>query len=209
MRTLTMVTWIALGALGAVPLATGCGDGGNGSQNELEVFTTVTLTFTPVGGGATVVAAFKDADGDGGNVPIVDPINLVAGKQYTTIVTLLNELEVPAADISLEVQDEGDQHQLFFTGSAVKGPASDQPLAPLTHTYVDKDINGLPLGLVNNLATVAGAGELTITLRHLPPLNGNVAKLAELAATVKAAGINSIGGVTDVSVKFAVNVTPP
>lgn len=207
MRPLSAVSFIALGALTLCPLAVGCSDGG-GSQNEQEVFTTVSLTFTPVGGGAPVVAAFKDADGDGGNPPTVDPINLVAGKQYTTTVTFLNELEVPAADISLEVKDEGDQHQLFFTGTAVNGPASNQPAAALTHMYSDMDINGLPLGLVNNFATVAGTGALTVTLRHLPPLNGSAAKVAGLAETVKASGLSAIGGETDVSVNFTVTVAP-
>ncbi|MBP9085030.1 MAG: hypothetical protein KBG15_02885 [Kofleriaceae bacterium] len=204
----TNISMLALSALTLAPLWVGCGDSG-GSENELEVFTTVSLTFTPVGGGTSVVAAFKDADGDGGNPPTVDPINLVAGKQYTTTVKLLNELEVPAADISLEVQDEGDQHQLFFTGTAVNGPASNQPGAALTHTYSDVDSKGLPLGLTNNFATVVGAGTLNVTLRHLPPLNGEATKIAGLAEMVKVSGFAAIGGETDVSVNFTVTVTAP
>jgi hypothetical protein len=207
MRSLAAINFSALCALTLGPIAVGCSDGG-GSGNEQEVFTTVSLTFTPIGGGAPVVAAFKDGDGDGGNAPTVDPINLAAGKQYTTTVTFLNELEVPAADISLEVKDEGDQHQLFFTGTGVNGPASNQPSAALTHTYADMDINGLPLGLLNNFATVAGTGVLTVTLRHMPPVNDKPAKIAGAADTVKASGLNAIGGETDVSVNFAVTVAP-
>ncbi len=205
----TKIKILTLSAVTMVPLLISCGGDGGGSENELEVFTTVSLTFTPMGGGAPVVAAFKDADGDGGNPPTVDPINLVAGNQYTTTVKFLNELEIPAADISLEVQDEGDQHQVFFTGTSVNGPASNQPGAALTHTYSDMDINGLPLGLVNNFATASGTGALTLTLRHLPLVNGQVAKTAGLADTVKTAGFTAIGGQTDVSVSFTVTVTPP
>ena len=207
MRSLAAVNFIARRALTICLVVVGCSDGG-GSLNEQEVFTTVSLTFTPVGGGAPVVAAFKDADGDGGNAPTVDPINLVAGKQYTTAVKFLNELETPAADISLEVKDEADQHQVFFTGTAVNGPASNQPGAALTHTYTDMDINGLPLGLANNFATVAGTGGLTLTLRHMPPVNGQAVKVAGIADTVKASGLAAIGGETDVSVNFVVTVAP-
>ncbi len=197
----------AVTALTLCPLFAGCDDGEN--LNEEEVFTTVSLTFTPVGGGAPVVAAFKDADGDGGNAPTVDPINLVGGKQYTTTVKFLNELETPAADITVEVKDEGDQHQVFFTGAAVNGPASNKPGAALTHMYSDMDVNGLPLGLTNNFATVAGTGALTVTLRHMPPLNGKAAKIAGVAETVKTSGLEAIGGSTDVSVDFTVTVTAP
>lgn len=194
-------------ALSALPFSlwVGCGDPG-GSQNEAEVFTTVSLTFTPVGGGAAVTAAFKDPDGDGGNAPTIDPINLVAGTQYTTTVKFLNELETPAADITLEVKDEADQHQVFFTGTAVNGPASNQPTAALTHTYSDTDVNGLPIGLVNNVAAKAGTGTLTLTLLHMPLLNGSAVKVAGVADTVKASGFAAIGGETDVSVNFAVTV---
>ena len=198
---------LTLSTVTLFPLFIGCGGDGD-PINEAEVFTTVALTFTPVGGGAPVVAAFKDADGDGGNAPTVDPINLVAGKQYTTTVKFLNELETPAADISLEVKDEADQHQVFFTGTSVNGPASNQPGAALTHTYSDTDVNGLPLGLANNFATVAGTGALTLTLRHMPPVNGQAVKVAGVADTVKASGIAAIGGETDVSVNFVVTVAP-
>ena len=200
-----MNAFAKLVVLSALPLWAGCGPLG-GTQNEAEVFTTVSLTFTPVGGGAAVTAAFKDPDGDGGNAPTIDPITLVAGTQYTTTVTLLNELETPAVDITLEVKDESDQHQLFFTGTAVNGPASNQPTAPLTHVYGDTDVNGLPVGLVNNVAAKAGTGMLTLTLRHMPPVNGAAVKVAGLADTVKASGFAAIGGETDVSVNFVVTV---
>ena len=153
-----------------------------------------------------MTAAFKDADGDGGNAPTIDPINLVAGTQYTTTAKFLNELETPVADITLEVKDEGDQHQVFLTGTAVNGPASNQPTAPLTHTYSDTDVNGLPIGLSNNIAAKAGTGMLTLTLRHMPPVNGAAVKVAGLADMVKASGLVAIGGETDVSVNFVVTV---
>jgi hypothetical protein len=95
---------------------------------------------------------------------------------------------------------------VFFTGTAVNGPASNQPTGALTHTYSDTDVNGLPIGLVNNVAAKAGTGTLTLTLRHMPLLNGSAVKVAGVADTVKASGFAAIGGETDVSVNFAVTV---
>jgi hypothetical protein len=177
-------------------------DGGN----ENEVITTVTLTFTPEAGGAPVTASFNDPDGDGGGAPTVDPVVLADGTTYTLAVVFENRLEEPPEDITEEVSDESDEHQIFFTGSAVDGPASDQPGAPLTHAYADEDANGLPIGLESSVVAAAGAGELTVTLRHLPPVNDTAVKTAELAGAVREGGFGSLGGTTDAQVDFMVTV---
>lgn len=187
-----------------IPTLAACSDEDDHDHgNEGEVITTVSLSFTPTGGGAPIVAAFRDIDGDGGNAPVIDAIALPAG-DYTTSVTLLNELEMPAGDITVEVRDEGDQHQVFFTGTAVNGPASNQPLAPLTHAYADMDVNGLPIGLVHTVTAAPGTGTLTVTLRHMPPINNEAVKTATSATTVKDSGFAAIGGENDVSVNFTV-----
>jgi len=185
-------------------LLAACGDPGGGG-NEGEVITTVTLTFTPAGGGAPISAVFDDPDGDGGGPPVVDPINLTAGG-FTAAVKFENRLETPPEDITVEVQDESDQHQVFFTGSAVDGPAASNPAAPLVHAYADTDANGLPIGLANTITARTGTGQLVLTLKHLPPLDGNAQKTSDLAARVTANGINSIAGDTDASVSFPVAV---
>ncbi|MDQ3369736.1 MAG: hypothetical protein M3680_30305 [Myxococcota bacterium] len=174
--------------------------------DEGELITTVTLTFTPPAG-APIVASFDDPDGDGGAPPTIDPITLVAGTTYATTVRFLNSLETPPEDITIEVADEADEHQVFFTGTAVAGPASNQPGAPLTHAYADRDANDLPIGLASTVtATAAGTGTLTVTLRHLPPLGGAPTKTSELAAQVQAGGFAAIAGGTDAQVNFAVTV---
>ena len=195
-----------LASLGLVTLIAGaCSDDGAGGGNEGEVITTVTLSFVAAGV-APVTASFDDLDGDGGDPPIIDPINLANGTTYTTLVRLLNKLEDPPEEITLEVADESDEHQLFFTGTAVNGPASDQPGAPLTHAYADADGNGLPIGLTNTFVAATGSGQLTLTLRHLPPVNDTPTKTADLAAQVKTGGFASVGGETDVSVSFMATV---
>lgn len=191
----------------ALPLLAACGeDDDHGHGHEQEVITTVTLTFTPPGGGAPIVAEFDDPDGDGGAPPTVDAITLEAGTTYAVTVGFENRLEAPAEDITLEIRDEAEDHQVFFTGTAVDGPASAQPAAPLAHTYVDTDADGLPLGLANQIVASAGTGQLTLTLRHLPAVNGVATKTADLATQVREHGFAAIGGETDAQVTFDVTV---
>jgi hypothetical protein len=185
--------------------AVGCGDDEKGSGNENEVITTVTLTFTPSAGGTPIVARFNDPDGNGGGAPTIDPINLTAG-MFDLSVTFENRLETPPANITEEVEDEADEHQVFFTGSAVNGPASNQANAPLIHAYTDMDAKGLPLGLANGITARKGTGTLTVTLRHMPPANNMPVKTASAADMVRASGFSAIGGSTDAQVNFPVTV---
>lgn len=193
-------------ALALALSAAACSDDGGDGDNENEVITTVTLAFTPSGGGSVVNAVFDDPDGDGGAAPTVDPVALTAGRTYTLAVGFENRLETPAEVITQEVADEADEHQIFLTGTAVNGPATNQPGAPLTHTYADTDANGLPIGLSSTIAAAAGTGQLTITLRHLPPINGAAVKIADIATQVRNGGFAAIGGSSDASVTFAVTV---
>jgi hypothetical protein len=168
--------------------------------NDPEVITTVELTFTPDGGGEAVTFAFADPENDGN--PVVDDITLDNGTTYTMAVAFLNELENPAEDITAEVEEESDQHQVFVYGSGVSGPATgDNAAALVTHAYTDTDANDLPVGLSNTIAaTAAGNAEFKVMLRHLPVENGTAQKVADLAA-VLAAG-DTPPGESDVDVTF-------
>lgn len=188
----------------SLPLTAACGSDDVEIEDN-EAITTVILQFTPAGG-APITATFDDPDGDGGTAPTVDPITLVAGTSYTTTVRFQNRLEDPAEEITDEVRDEGEDHQVFLTGTAINGPATSSATAALTHTYADQDLNGLPLGLSHTLVAAAGTGSLTLTLRHLPPVNGTAVKVAGLAEQVKAGGFAAIAGTTDVEVDFIVTV---
>jgi hypothetical protein len=156
--------------------------------NEEEVITTVTTTL--VGGGQTITLTSRDLDGDGPNAPIVTVSgNLVAGTTYTGSTTFLNELESPAEDITVEVEEEGADHQVFY----------QLPSSIGTVTYTDTDANGRPIGL--NFTLVAGTsgstGTLTVTLRHLPN---------KTASGVSGGDITNAGGNTDAAVSFSVAV---
>jgi hypothetical protein len=179
-----------------------CGGDDGGVVNENEVITTVLLELTPGDGGAAVTAAFNDPDGDGGAVPTIEPLVLASGKTYAMTVRFQNRLETPPDEITDEVRDESDQHQVFFTGSAINGPATATPGAPLTHSYADTDANGLPIGLASTIVAAAGTGTLVVTLRHIPPVNDVAAKVAGLAMQVQTGGVAALPGDTDAQVTF-------
>ena len=187
-------------------LLAACGGDDTGPTNEGEVITTVILSFQ--GGASEDTFEFDDPDGDGGDPPTIDPLNIAAGT-YTVTVASENRLESPPEDITSEVADESTEHQVFLTGTAVDGPASDQPGAPFTHSYLDLDDNDLPIGLTNQIIAGSGTGELTVTLRHLPPVNDQPAKTADTAAAVRDGGFSSIGGQNDVQVTFMVTSDAP
>ena len=156
--------------------------------NEEEVITTITTTL--VGGGQTITLTSRDLDGDGPNAPVVTVSgNLTAGTTYTGSTTFLNELESPAEDITVEVEEEGADHQVFY----------QLPSSIGTVTYTDTDANGRPIGL--NFTLVAGTsgstGTLTVTLRHLPN---------KTASGVSGGDITNAGGNTDAAVSFSVAV---
>jgi hypothetical protein len=174
--------------------------------NEEEVITTVGLSFTPASGGAALEFSWADPENDGS--PVIDEVALVAAESYSLTVSFLNELENPPEDITEEVDAESDQHQLFFTGSAVQSPATgDNPLAVVEQSYDDTDANGFPVGLLNTITSLqAGSGTFTVTLRHLPPENEVAVKTGSLADTAASAGINALPGETDTSVDFKLTV---
>jgi hypothetical protein len=162
-------------------------------HNEHEVITTVVLSFAPASGGEPTLASWADPEDDGS--PVIDDIALSDAEDYTLTVSFLNELEDPPEDITAEVAEESDEHQVFFTGSAV-GPV-------VTQTYEDTDAAGLPVGLENTIATVApGTGTFIVTLRHMPPENDTPVKVDGLAEQAASEGLDGLPGDSDVSVTF-------
>jgi hypothetical protein len=192
MKKLPLLLLLALAA---------CDVHGHGEQ---EFISAVQLTFTPAGGTA-IVAESVDPDGDGGSPPTSQPINLAAGTTYTLTVVFENRLGTVPEDITKEIRDEADEHQVFFTGTAVNGPATSNTTGPLTHSYADMDGNGFPLGLTNTIVTAAGTGTLNVRLQHMPAKPGP-GKSADTATQVKDGGFAAIGGDPDADVNFAVTV---
>ena len=202
MRPLTPLLFALLGLAACSDVEEG---DGHGDHNH-DVITTVTVALTPASGGEVVVATWADPEADGD--PIIDDLTLVEGEDYTLTIAFLNELEEPVEDVTAEIADQGTSHQVFVTGDGVDGPAThDDPDALLVHATTDTDADGAPLGLVGSLdAVAAGDGTLTVTLRHLPPQDGQPVKTESLADDVAAGGFAAIPGETDAQVDFAFSV---
>jgi hypothetical protein len=134
--------------------------------NEEEVITTMIVTLTPHApmGFDTVTLTTRDLDGDGPNEPVLEvsgPISSLTS--YDGSIQWLNEMEDEPEDITLEVIEEADEHQVFFSASSG---------LPLAFSDLDTDNNGEPLG-VNFIMfpTIEGAsasGSITVTLVHEP-----------------------------------------
>jgi hypothetical protein len=178
------------------------------------ISTTVILHFTPTTGGDTLSFVWADPENDGS--PVVDDIALDYESEgddnnaliYTLNIEILNELVDPVQEITPEIEASATEHQLFITGSSVSGPATiDNANAIIAHTYLDTDSNGLPVGLSNEITALdRGAGELIVTLRHMPPENDASVKIEGLAEEVAEAGFGAIGGDTDIQVSFTIEV---
>ncbi len=185
----------------ALLLLVACGDveKPDAEGNAEEVITTVELVLTP-SAGDPIVAIWTDPENDGS--PVIDPIALSDAEDYAVTVSFRNELEDPPEDITAEVAAESDQHQVFFTGTAVDGGA-------VAFAYGDEDADGFPIGLQGTLTTVgAGAGTLVVTLRHLPPEDDVAVKTGTLAEDVAAGGFDAIPGDSEAAVTFELTVDP-
>lgn len=154
--------------------------------NETEVITTLAYTLTPANGGTPVVFKFVDADGDGGNAPVITNGVLQANTTYEGVITLLNETKTPPENVHEEVLAEGDEHQFFY----------ENTLNNITVTYKDRDKKGKDLGLKTTFKTgAAERGNLTVILKHKPNKS---------AAGVAIDKSSPAGGETDIEVKFDV-----
>jgi len=199
----------SLRSLTLLLLIPACADVENPDEHDHDhdhgLVTTIELVFTPDGGGEALSFLWADPQDDGD--PSIDTVVLSEGS-YALDVRFTNELAEPPEDVTAEVAEEGEEHQVFVTGSGVQSEATGaNPAALLDLAYADSDANGLPLGLTHDAVTVqTGTGEIVVTLRHLPEQDGSAIKTAGLAEAVAAGGFESIGGDTDVSVVFPLDV---
>lgn len=155
--------------------------------NEEEVITTMKVTLTPENRGETIVFSYQDLDGDGSNEAVVQTENLAVNTRYDASILLLNETVEPMENITLEVEEEGEEHQFFYNNDA-----------GMTTTYADMDANGNPIGVDFVLHTSgANSGSLTVVLRHEPNKN---------AEGVNEGNIENAGGETDILVTFDIVV---
>lgn len=161
--------------------------------NEEELITTITAIYIPVGGGTAVTLQYKDLDGEGANAPVITVSGPFAkNKTYNGTVTFKNELANPAEDITPEILEEGNEHQIFYQAT---GSLNAFTYGTAASNF---DTNGKPIGLQSVFATTeAASGTLTITLRHEPNKS---------AANVANGDITNATGSTDAEVSFSISV---
>ena len=173
---------------------------GHGHDHDHEAISKVILDITSQDDGSAQTINFSDPQtGDGG---VDADIELVNGTTYDMAMTVLNDLEDPVEDITLEIIDEQNDHQVFFTGSAINDGI-------VTFTYEDEDDNGLPIGLDSTLTgAAAGSGTLTLTLQHMAEQDGNPVKRPGMADDVADDGLAGISGegAPDFTIDFPVTV---
>ncbi len=178
----------------------GCGDDDVPPvENIEEEITQVILTFTNVQDANDVITAeWLDADGEGGNPPVIDDVVLPANNGYELSISFFNTLENPPENISDEVEEEAEEHMIFFafSESVFQDPAGTGNVDSRSGAvnYNDSDSNGLPLGLSTDWVTsdVAAAGTLRIVLKHQPGIKSETSTAAD--------------GESDVDVSFNVTV---
>ena len=170
---------------------TACSDDENPMEEvEEEVITTMKIPLTPDGGGTSVTMESKDLDGDGPNLPEITGAILSANTTYNASITLSNETESPAEDITAEVREKDEEHQFFYQVSSSLNA---------TAAYAgSNDSNGNPVGLNFTLTTTdASNGGIIVTLRHEPNKS---------ASGVKNGDITNADGETDIEVTFPVTI---
>ncbi|MEM6541559.1 MAG: GTP cyclohydrolase, partial [Bacteroidota bacterium] len=175
-------------------------------ENLPEVFTDVTLIFTPSGGGTPITASAEDPDGEGiSDLVVNDEINLAANTTYTLTYTIFNALVTPAENIGAEILDEDDEHQIFFsfTDGAFSDPTGDGNIGaanaadPINYLDEDSDTqdgSGNPVGLLTQWTTGAAqtGASFRVNLQHQPG--------------VKTATSTSADGDTDFDLTFVLNI---
>jgi len=122
-------------------------------ENEEEVITDIRLVFTNSDDDSDVVTArAQDPDGDGvEELQVLDDIQLQAGVTYSLTFEIFNGLESPPEDIGEEIEEEADEHQIFFQFSenAFSSPEGDGNFdnADDPVNYGDFDDERNPVGL--------------------------------------------------------------
>ena len=173
-------------AIMAILLFISCSDDPDEAAHthEQEVFTTMTITLVPSDGSSNITLQTEDLDGDGPNPPAITVSGkLKASNTYTGSIKWYNKTETPMEELTPEIVEEKDEHQIFYTiGSGLTMTVSD----------LSKDSTGNDFGHTFSIKSLsASSGKLTVTLIHEPtkPNGGN---------------LSTAGGATDIAATFDV-----
>ncbi|MBY0435354.1 MAG: hypothetical protein K2U26_14700 [Cyclobacteriaceae bacterium] len=204
----TIIIFITLSLFMSLFMA-GCKKEEPKKEDTPELITKATLIFTSVtGGGSPVQVTATDPDGEGvQSIKADGPINLATNRTYTLQIKLINGLVKstdPGYDITEEVEEEGDEHQFFFswTNNLFSNPSGNGNIDNRADAVnyegggASKDKNGRNLGIVTTWTTVtttsALSGAFRILLKHQPNLKSDTS--------------DANTGETDLDLTFTMNV---
>lgn len=166
------------------------------AENEEEVITDVTLSFTEINASGNPVGtkfSFKASDPQGielGTAPTIEPVNLIKGKTYRMEITVANA--IANEDITSEILAEGDAHQFYFLGTAFVGSP------PLTIAY--DDASGQLIGLRTKVTVAASPGFNNATMRVI--LRHDLNKSYPGANNPNFQNYEQAGGESDLDINF-------
>ncbi|WP_192349588.1 hypothetical protein [Algoriphagus sp. Y33] len=132
-------------------------------ENDGELITDVTLTFQEIDESGNAVGDsfdFTASDAEGievGSAPDIETVTLTKGKTYQMSIEVYNS--IAEEDITEEIQEESDEHQFYFLGSAFVGT----PV--LSYEYDDE--GGVILGLKGIVTVASNPGTNNATMRIL------------------------------------------
>ena len=156
---------------------TSCDDDSPQAEETPEAITQVKLTFA-LPNGAQVVATATSDDGETNFRFNPSVIELTKGLTYTLNMEFTNQLTDPDEDITEEIKEEADEHQIFFTGTALGSVFTNT-----TTNYQDEEQDyvadgctgctgsNAPVGLSTSWTVVGTAnntGTLKVQLKHQP-----------------------------------------
>lgn len=121
-----------------------------------ENFTTLIYTLTPQNGGPQAVLTWRDMDGEGGEPPVIVGGNLSAYTTYNGSITLLDETQTPAKNLTPLIRLNERGHRLFFFQDGLNG---------LRVMNTTTDANGYRNQLITSGAT---SGKLTVVVGYIP-----------------------------------------
>ena len=157
--------------------------------DDNELITTVDLTFTDSNKKVSTFS-FQDKDGDAKTPPEkFDKIVLDKNMSYSLEINVYDETKNPKSNITEQIKLESDVHLFVF---------KIDPASLFSLIAMDKDKNGLPIGLMSSGSTqnAAGTGKLNLILKHQPPINGKAVKTGN-----EAGGSSDIDLIFDLSIK--------
>jgi hypothetical protein len=140
------LTFLLLGSL--LVSASSCGDDDNPTPPETEEIASARLVLEPEGKGQLVTINYSETAQSPSAV-------LKASTTYTGTLTLFNP---SGTDITAEISQEADMHEVFYEPSSGLG---------LTVQKTDTDSKGRPLGLKATMTTTnASSGTMRVRLKH-------------------------------------------